>query len=134
MLWQVNRSSVVGFSASLTTFLYIYRTGAAIAPVPNWTLSKSQLMNGTSMASPSACGAAAVLIGQCKATLDAQGEGAAATTSNKNVKKLFNGPVIFRKAMENSAKPDSPYDPLTRGHGLVQVRAYNILCHHRRRF
>ncbi|CAH9123538.1 unnamed protein product [Cuscuta epithymum] len=86
--------------------------GGAVAPVPTWTLQRRQLMNGTSMSSPSACGAVALLISGMKA------EG------------IFVSPYSVRKALENTATPvgSLPEDKLTCGEGLLQVdKAYKYI-------
>ncbi|XP_075649197.1 tripeptidyl-peptidase 2 isoform X1 [Castanea sativa] len=79
--------------------------GGAVAPVPTWTLQRRMLMNGTSMASPSACGGIALLLSAMKA------EGIPVS------------PYSVRKALENTAVPVGglPEDKLTTGHGLMQI-------------
>ncbi|CAI8593694.1 unnamed protein product [Vicia faba] len=79
--------------------------GGAVAPVPKWTLQRRMLMNGTSMASPSACGGTALLISAMKA------EGISVS------------PYSVRKALENTSVPigDLPEDKLSTGQGLMQV-------------
>lgn len=79
--------------------------GGAVAPVPTWTLQRRMLMNGTSMSSPSACGAVALLVSGMKA------EGIPVS------------PYTVRKALENTALAigDVPEDKLTTGQGLIQI-------------
>ncbi|XP_047168815.1 tripeptidyl-peptidase 2-like isoform X2 [Vigna umbellata] len=79
--------------------------GCAVAPVPTWTLQRRMLMNGTSMASPSACGGIALVISAMKA------EGIPVS------------PYSVRKALENTSLPigGSPEDKLSTGQGLMQV-------------
>jgi hypothetical protein len=81
--------------------------GGAIAPVPNWTRQRRQLMNGTSMSSPNAAGCVSLLLSGLKQT-----EGAPIT------------PALLRRALENTAapvRPGQPDDVLTHGRGLIQA-------------
>ncbi|KAI4384768.1 hypothetical protein MLD38_002876 [Melastoma candidum] len=79
--------------------------GGAVAPVPTWTLQRRMLMNGTSMASPSACGGVALLLSAMKA------EG------------IDVSPYTVRRALENTCVPvgSLPEDKLSTGQGLIQV-------------
>eukprot|EP00250_Pteridium_aquilinum_P012313 c20649_g1_i1 orf=679-4899(-) len=86
--------------------------GAAIAPVPQWTLQCRMLMNGTSMSSPCACGGIALVLSALKA------EGQSIS------------PWVVRKALENTATRvgNDPEEILTAGYGLLQVdSAYQYL-------
>ncbi|XXQ35478.1 Tripeptidyl-peptidase II [Plasmodiophora brassicae] len=84
--------------------------GAAIAPVPAWTLNCKQLMNGTSMSSPNAAGGISLLVSRLRK------EGIPIT------------PVRIRRALENTATPVADVDPLTLGHGLINIQgAFNTL-------
>ncbi|XP_009617650.1 tripeptidyl-peptidase 2 [Nicotiana tomentosiformis] len=86
--------------------------GGAVAPVPTWTLQRRMLMNGTSMASPCACGGVALLVSAMKA------EGIPVS------------PYSVRKALENTSVPVSALleEKLSAGQGLMQVdKAYDYI-------
>jgi tripeptidyl-peptidase-2 len=79
--------------------------GGAISPVPNWALQRHTLMNGTSMASPNACGSIALL-------LSGLHESGQSWT-----------PHSIRRALENTARDVPGMDRFSLGAGMIDVPA-----------
>jgi tripeptidyl-peptidase II len=84
--------------------------GGAIASVPNWTLQRNQLMNGTSMSSPNCAGNVALLLSALKQPEYARA-GVVVT------------PHLIKRALENTAKKVPGHTFHDIGHGIIQTEA-----------
>lgn len=86
--------------------------GGAIAPIPKYTLSRNQLMNGTSMSSPNACGNIALLLSALK---------------QQSIKYT---PCGIETALINTANNAvlSKIDATARGYGLLQLNEAYAYC------
>ena len=88
----------------------IFAPGGAIAPVPTSTLQKTMQMNGTSMATPNACGNIALLLSGLKAN------------------QFPYSPYSIERGLQNTARFFDNIDWLAQGPGLLQVdKAYEYL-------
>lgn len=88
----------------------LFAPGGAVAPVPAWTRNRNEQMNGTSMASPNACGAIALVLSGLKA----QG--------------IEYSPASVERALKTTAKPIETVEASAQGRGLIQVdRAFTHL-------
>lgn len=84
--------------------------GAAITSVPQFTMARSQLMNGTSMAAPNVAGSIALLISGLK-ELD-----------------ITYTPYSIKRALANTATFLNTVDPFAQGSGLINVeKAFEYL-------
>ncbi len=88
----------------------LFAPGAAIAPVPRWTLDRSMRMNGTSMASPNCCGNFSLVLSGLKA------------------KGIKYSPNSVERAFANTAQFVKGTDVFAQGAGLIQTdKAFDAL-------
>lgn len=80
--------------------------GGAVTSMPLSSLKKTQLMNGTSMASPNCCGSIALLLSALKAHPE-----------------MTYTPHSVRRAIENTARFCPEISPFNQGSGLLQIKA-----------
>lgn len=83
----------------------LFAPGAAIAPVPCWTLNRSMRMNGTSMASPNCCGNFSLVLSGLKQM------------------QVTYSPTSVERAFANTARRIESSDVFAQGAGLIQVDA-----------
>ena len=81
----------------------IFAPGGAVAPIPNYSLQPNRRMNGTSMASPNACGNIALML------------------SGFKQKEIQYTPTSILRSLQASANYLETVDPLAQGPGLLQV-------------
>lgn len=111
--------------------------GGAITSVPNFTLRKSQLMNGTSMASPHVTGAVGVYqnfyplkdrYNYKNILINSNFYILAVLISGLLAKGCLYSPYSIKRALENTALYIPNLDPFAQGSGLLQVeRAFDNL-------
>eukprot|EP01012_Entosiphon_sulcatum_P052354 TRINITY_DN7195_c0_g1_i1.p1 TRINITY_DN7195_c0_g1~~TRINITY_DN7195_c0_g1_i1.p1 ORF type:complete len:1271 (-),score=203.54 TRINITY_DN7195_c0_g1_i1:50-3862(-) len=82
--------------------------GAAISPVPQYTLHSHEPMMGTSMASPNCCGAVALILSALQAA---------------SPESALPSPYTIRRALEHTARAIPGVDPFRSGCGLIQAQA-----------
>jgi len=88
--------------------------GAAVSPVPNYTLSRDRLMNGTSMAAPNACGGIALML-----------------SAFKQQKIPYTVPRIWYALAQTCRKLEN-VEIFAQGRGLLQIEsAYDFFMAHR---
>jgi tripeptidyl-peptidase-2 len=108
--------------------------GGAIAPIPRHTLQGKGQKHGTSMASPSACGAAAVLLSALKERGIDIDSLSPAELRRALVNSAIKSPKDDEKnsAHQNSSSKTIAFDPFAKGAGLVSAsRALDyIMAHH----
>lgn len=107
----------MNFVFNILSGVTVLAPGASIASVPQFTLNRQMLMNGTSMSAPHVCGAIALMI------------------SGLLQNNIEYSPYSIKRALWNTATKLPYVDKFAQGSGLLNVeKAYeNLISYHDRR-